>query len=57
MKRYQLIIMVLIMVLIGVAGWNKVSNEIETNYAHCYTDIECQDYYDYILDEQEGEQE
>jgi len=57
MKNYQMLILIMVMLLIGFAGWTKVSNEIEANSQPCYTDSECQDYYGYILDVEEGDQE
>jgi len=43
MKRCHLLILILLMLVIGVAGWNKVT--IEMSKFPCLSDSECAEYY------------
>ena len=66
MKRYQLIVLITLMVIAGFWGWQKVTNVTKSG-SECFTDMECQNLFggevilgaeneDYQLDVVEGSQ-
>jgi len=43
MKNYQMLILILVMLVIGFMGWNKVTKEMSK--FPCLSDSECAEYY------------